>query len=169
MVAPRLIGAEISTAIDDKRVAVKITEVEAYGGLSDPASHAYRSRTARNDPMFRAPGTIYVYLSYGIHWCVNLVAGPENVPHAVLIRGGTVVDGAQTVVERRGRTDHLADGPGKLCQALAIDGSMSGSRLQDGPVSFALPAHEVLAVKATPRVGISKAKDRLWRFVEDTA
>ena len=155
--------------MDDRRVAVKITEVEAYGGLDDPASHAYRSRTARNDPMYRAPGTIYVYLSYGVHWCVNVVVGPENVPHAVLIRGGTVVDGVETAVERRSRTDHLVDGPGKLCQALAIDGSMSGSRLQDGPISLTLQAHEIRTVKATPRVGISKAKGRLWRFVADTA
>ena len=115
--------------------------------------------------MYGAPGTIYVYLSYGIHWCANVVVGPVGTPHAVLMRGGEVVDGIETVIKRRGRTDHLADGPGKLCQALAIDGSMSGSRLGDGPIELSLPDKVSRVITATPRVGISKAKDRLWRFM----
>jgi DNA-3-methyladenine glycosylase len=115
--------------------------------------------------MFGPSGTVYVYRSYGIHWCVNIVVGVEDVAQAVLIRGGTVTRGLDTAVRRRGRSDHVADGPGKLTQALAIDGSMSGSQLGDGPIGLQLHDGEPLSHVTTPRIGISKAKDRPWRFV----
>jgi len=160
----RLLGAEISTAVHARRVTITITEVEAYGGADDPASHASGSRTDRNEPMFGPAGTLYVYRSYGIHWCVNLVTGEEGDPQAILIRGGTVIEGIETAIERRGRSDHLADGPGKLCQALGIDGSLSDKRLGPDSVDVVLAAVPVGYI-ATPRVGIAKAVDRPWRFV----
>ena len=164
VVAARLLGAEISTTVRARRVAITVTEVEAYGGAGDPASHASGSRTARNEPMFGPAGTLYVYRAYGIHWCVNLVTGKEGDPQAILIRGGAVIEGADTAIERRGRSDHLADGPGKLCQALGIDGSLSGRRVGPDSVSVMLATAPIDYI-ATPRVGITKALDRPWRFV----
>ena len=131
----------------------------------DPASHASTSRTERNEPMFGPAGTLYVYRAYGIHWCVNIVTGGADDPQAVLIRGGIVSKGTTLATTRRGRTDHLADGPGKLCQALGIDGSMSGSLIGSGPVSVALSLRQP-DYETTPRIGISKAMERPWRFVE---
>jgi DNA-3-methyladenine glycosylase len=154
--------------IEGDLVEIRIEEVEAYCGADDPASHAYRGRTDRTAPMFGPPGTVYVYRSYGIHWCVNIVVGAEDVAQAVLIRGGKVTRGIETAVERRGRSDHVADGPGKLTQALAIDGSMSGTELGDGPITLRLGEGSPLQHVTTPRIGISKATDRPWRFVTDS-
>ena len=147
-------------------VAIRLTDVEAYGGGDDPASHAYRSRTDSNAPMWGPAGTIYVYLSYGIHWCANIVTGPRGHPSAVLLRGGDVVDGRAAAIERRGRVDHLADGPGKLSQTLGLDGSASGTTLTDGPLTISHPFGSVVDVAKTPRIGISHATEVLWRFVE---
>ncbi len=141
-----------------------LTEVEAYGGADDPASHAYRGRTRRNAPMFGRPGTLYVYRSYGIHWCVNIVTGDLGVPQAVLLRGGTVVEGHAEAVARRGRSDHLTDGPGKLAEALAIDGATSGVSLAQSRLSIRV-ADDQTPYVATPRIGITRGTDRLWRFV----
>jgi len=151
--------------VGGETVEVTIDEVEAYCGKDDPASHAFRGRTDRTAPMFGQPGTIYVYRSYGIHWCVNIVAGAEGVAQAVLIRGGLVTKGLATAVARRGRSDHVADGPGKLSQALAIDGSMSGSEVGIGDISLQLHAGQPIPYVTTPRIGISKAKERPWRFL----
>lgn len=164
--ARQLVGAIVSTQIGGVRVAVRLTEVEAYGGQNDPASHAYRSRTARNGPMWGPPGTLYVYLSYGIHWCANIVTGAEGTPSAVLLRGGQVVDGLDVATRRRGRADHLADGPGKLAQALGVDGTFSGTELWVGPMKLEPPLGSVEDVEATQRIGISAATNVAWRFVE---
>lgn len=165
-VAPRLIGLRVRTEIDGAPTEVSLTEVEAYAGEQDPASHAFRGRTARNGAMFGPPGTLYVYRSYGLHWCMNVVTGPPGLPHAVLLRGGAPIEGEATMVRRRGRSDHLADGPGKLTQALAVTGDHDGTSMLDGPVRL-LTAERVPAgaILATPRIGISKAADRPWRFV----
>ena len=144
---------------------VELLEVEAYDGANDPASHAYRGRTTRNAPMFGRAGTIYVYRSYGIHWCMNLVTGAEGTPSAILLRGGPVVAGIDLARERRGRADHLADGPGKLCQALAVDGDASGTTINDGGIRLELPPRPITGYSATPRIGISRATDRPWRFL----
>jgi DNA-3-methyladenine glycosylase len=154
----------MSTNVAGACVEILINEVEAYAGADDPASHAFKGETARTAPMFGPPGTVYVYRSYGIHWCVNIVTG-DGEPQAVLIRGGRVTEGVDTVVMRRGRTDHLADGPGKLTQALAIDGSHSGSMVGEGTISLRLHSGTPVLHKTTPRIGISKAVDRPWRFV----
>lgn len=168
--APKLLGANLVSKIDRKPVRLRITEVEAYKGSDDPASHAYRGRTARNDSMFRAPGTLYVYRSYGIHNCANTAAGPEGVGWGILIRGGRVVEGEGIVQMRRGRQDNLTNGPGKVCQALGIDISHNGLDLLDTDSDIHLePGSPAELVMATPRIGISRAQEMAWRFVEATA
>ena len=167
--ARQLLGWRLSTELDDEPTAVIITEVEAYAGLDDPASHAYRGRTKRNGSLFAGPGTLYVYLSYGIHWCMNVVIGDLETPNAILLRGGEPVEGLETMVRRRGRADHVADGPGKLTQALGVTGDDDGEDLVSGPVRLIpadLPSNR--RVVATPRIGISKAVDWPWRFVVES-
>jgi DNA-3-methyladenine glycosylase len=167
--APRLLGAHLVSTLGGETVRVRINEVEAYKGEDDPASHAFRGRTARNGSMFQEPGTLYVYRSYGIHNCANTAAGPEGIGWGILIRGGEVVEGAGPAARRRGRRDQLANGPGKLCQALGITLEHNGTNLLDPSSSLRLEEGEYPElVMATPRVGISKAKDRPWRFVAAT-
>lgn len=164
--APRLLGAHLVSRVDGEEVRVRIDEVEAYKGDEDPASHAYRGETARNGSMFRNPGTLYVYRSYGIHNCANAAAGPEGVGWGILIRGGEVVDGEQAAVRRRGRRTDLANGPGKLCEALGITLDHDGTDLLDPTSVVSLEEGEPPEiVMATPRVGVSEAKDLAWRFV----
>ena len=139
--------------------------MEAYAGLDDPASHAYRGRTKRNGALFEGPGTLYVYRSYGIHWCMNVVVGDEETPNAVLLRGGEPVEGQATMVRRRARDDHVADGPGKLTQALGVTGVDDGSDLSAGPVRLIPDEAPGRRVVETPRIGISKAVDWPWRFI----
>ena len=169
-VARRLLGCRLSTAFDGAPTTVVIDEVEAYGGADDPASHAYRGHTKRNTSMFAAAGTLYVYRSYGVHWCANIVTGPEYEPSAVLLRGGVAVAGADVMQARRGRHDHVTDGPGKLCTALGITGQDDGTSVADGPVrliSGAIPPGAVIV--AGPRIGISREIDRPWRFIARSA
>lgn len=167
--APRLLGAFLVSDVGGKSVKARITEVEAYKGSDDPASHAYRGRTSRNGSMFERPGTLYVYRSYGIHWCANVAAGPEGVGWGILFRGGEIVDGLGVARSRRGRDQDLANGPGKLTQALGVDHSHDGTYLFDGASSIRLePGLPPALMMATPRVGISRAIDRPWRFVAVT-
>lgn len=165
--APRLLGRRLETRIGGVVTAVALTEVEAYMGEDDPASHAFRGRTPRNGAMFGAPGSLYVYRSYGIHWCMNVTCGPEGVAMAVLLRGGVILEGKNEIERRRGRSDHLTDGPGKLCQALGVTGDHDGTSVLEGPIRL---GERVLVgeVVTTPRIGISKAVDRPWRFVLKT-
>lgn len=167
--APLLLGSYLVSEVGGHLVRLRITEVEAYKGSDDPASHAFRGESRRNQSMFGRPGTLYVYRSYGIHHCANTSAGPEGVGWGILIRGGEVAEGEAVVRERRLRHDELTNGPGKICQALAIDGTHDGTdllapesvvRLEPGP-----PPELALSL---PRVGISKATDRPWRFVAAT-
>ena len=164
--APRLLGAHIVSRVGGGEVRLRINEVEAYKGEDDPASHAYRGETTRNASMFRRPGTLYVYRSYGIHNCANAAAGPEGVGWGILIRGGEIVDGRGLAVKRRGRETDLADGPGKLCQALGITLDLNGTDLlADDSVVRLEDGEPPVMVMATPRVGISQARDVPWRFV----
>ena len=137
-VAPRLLGATLTYG----GVTVRLTEVEAYDGQGDPGSHAYRGMTPRNEVMFGPPGHLYVYFTYGMHHCCNVVCGAEGQPSAVLLRAGEVVDGLETARARRGRsTDRdLARGPGRLCQALGIDLSDNGIDLAATPASRTIPS-----------------------------
>jgi DNA-3-methyladenine glycosylase len=167
--APLLLGSVLVSEVGGHTVKARITEVEAYKGSDDPASHAFRGRTGRNGSMFERPGTLYVYRSYGIHWCANVAAGPEGIGWGILFRAGDIIDGVGVARRRRGRDDNLANGPGKLTQALAVDHSHDGTYLLDGngPVMIE-PGLPPELVMATPRVGISTAVDRPWRFVAVT-
>jgi DNA-3-methyladenine glycosylase len=136
--APALLGATIA----GRGVALRITEVEAYSGASDPGSHGHRGPTPRNRHLFGAPGTLYAYRSYGIHTCVNVVSGPEGTSSGSLLRGAEVVDGIETARRRRGASVAdvaLARGPGNLGGALgAVLGTDDGTSLLDGSGPFVL-------------------------------
>ena len=164
--APTLLGSSLVSELGGSTVRVRITEVEAYKGSDDPASHAYRGRNRRNGSMFERPGTLYVYRSYGIHHCANTAAGPEGVGWGILIRGGVVVDGEGVAARRRGGRTDLADGPGKVCQALGIDSGLDGSNLLEGaPPIWLETGQRPELVISTPRIGISRARELPWRFV----
>ena len=142
-----------------------IVEVERYQ-QDDPASHSYAGVTERTAPMFGRPGRLYVYRSYGIHWCANLVAEPEGSGAAVLLRAIEPRWGLDVMRRRRGRSEdrELCSGPGKLAQALGLDGSDTGaSALGDGRVELRR-GERGLAMARGPRVGISKAVERPWRY-----
>jgi DNA-3-methyladenine glycosylase len=153
-------------------VAVRLTEVEAYGGVAaDPASHAHRGRTARNAVMFGPPGHLYAYFTYGMHWCLNVVCGADGEAAAVLLRAGEVVGGAAAARARRpgAATDReLARGPARLAVALGLDGRANGSYLLDGtgPATLAAAPEPADAgrVRSGPRVGVAGGHDTPWRF-----
>jgi DNA-3-methyladenine glycosylase len=160
-VAPDLIGATL--LVDG--VGGRIVELEAYD-QQDPASHGYRGRTARNAAMFGPSGHAYVYRSYGIHWCVNLVCGGEGVPEAVLIRALEPTHGVDLQQSRRGVEDlrALCSGPGKLCQALGITGEHDGLALDLPP--FRIEARvEIPEIVTGPRIGITRATELSWRYM----
>jgi DNA-3-methyladenine glycosylase len=159
------LGCIFLSRLDGEEAAIAITEVEAYEP-EDPASHSYRGRTARNRSMFGPPGSLYVYRSYGIHWCANVVTGAEGFGSAVLIRSGDPIRGEDVMQRRRGRATDLSNGPGKLCQALAITGIHDGlDLLASGDIGLMIG--KSVGWRATPRIGISRATDRYWRFVAE--
>jgi DNA-3-methyladenine glycosylase len=159
--APRLLGSVLRHG----EVAVRISEVEAYDGANDPGSHSYTGPTKRNSVMFGPPGRLYVYFTYGMHYCCNVVVGPEGDPSAVLLRAGEVVVGTDVARSRRsGRDRDLARGPARLCQALGIDLTLNGADLSCGPVTLELGEGPTGPVRTGPRVGLRKAADRPWRF-----
>lgn len=147
-------------------VAVRITDVEAYGGIDDPASHAV-TRTPRSEIMYGPPWRLYVYRSYGMHLCANVVTGPTDRAAAVLVRAGEVVDGIELARERRPGVDdvRLARGPGNLARALGLTIDDLGTDLLGSEgVRLGPEPHVAPAISAGPRVGVSKAADVLWRF-----
>ncbi len=159
-VAPALLGAHVSA----HGVTVRLTEVEAYAGTRDPGSHAYRGPTPRTEVMFGPPGHLYVYFSYGMHWCCNVVCGPDGEASAVLLRAGEVVGGMELARTRRdaGRSRphparDLARGPARLASALGLDRAEDGADLldPDGPVSLEVLEQHDLPVRSGPRVGVS--------------
>lgn len=162
-VAPLLLGAVVRAG----DVAVRLTEVEAYAGEDDPGSHAGRGSTPRSAVMFGPSGVLYVYLTYGMHFCANVVCGPEGTASAVLLRAGEVIDGIDLARERRGtKVDReLARGPGKLCSVLGIRLKDNRGDLTAGPVTLT-PGEPVdpALVSTGPRVGLRLAADRPWRF-----
>jgi DNA-3-methyladenine glycosylase len=170
-VAPRLLGAELITGHGDARVSVRLTEVEAYEGESDPGSHAGRGRTRRNEVMYGRGGLLYCYLSHGLHTCVNVVTGPSGVAGAVLLRAGEVVDGLDLAQQRRpaaARTADLARGPGRLGAVLGLTLDDYGTDLLDPASNCRLlirkRAVPIPRISSGPRVGLRLAADRVWRF-----
>jgi DNA-3-methyladenine glycosylase len=194
-VAPDLLGVVIEHQTADGLVAVELTEVEAYAGASDPASHAYRGRTPRNAVMFGPPGHAYVYFTYGMHFCVNLVCLGHGSASAVLLRAGAVVEGEELARARRTRRTavvpyrDLARGPARLCQALDIDRSLDGADVcvPGSPLRVRWPDASTTArsagnlltrgdgprrapggkISSGPRVGVSAAAEVAWRFWSD--
>jgi DNA-3-methyladenine glycosylase len=159
-VAPELIGATLLV----EGVGGTIVEVEAYDH-EDPAAHGYHGRTARNASMFGPPGHAYVYRSYGIHWCLNFVCEAEGLASAVLIRALEPTEGLDLMRGRRGLDNPrlLCSGPGRLCQALGITGEHDGLPLDRAPFRVHARAREAEVVTG-PRIGITQAADRDWRY-----
>jgi DNA-3-methyladenine glycosylase len=173
-VAPTLLGCWVVTDRPAGRVALRLTEVEAYAGDgTDPAAHSHRGPTPRAAVMFGPPGRLYVYFSYGVHWCANVVVGAEGQGSAVLLRAGDVVVGEELAASRRpsARTPRdLARGPARLTQALAIGPDDKDADLLDPSSSVRLHRGEPPAdVSAGPRVGISVATDLPWRYWDSEA
>jgi DNA-3-methyladenine glycosylase len=183
--APELLGCVVEHETPEGLVAVALTEVEAYAGTRDPASHAYRGRTERNDVMFGPPGHAYVYFTYGMHFCVNLVCMPPGVASAVLLRAGRVIAGTGLARARRTPRSRarqaerdLARGPARLCQALGIDRSLNGVDVCDPASPLRLSrgkadgsrggatgrSGERLVVNTGPRVGVREGAEVPWRF-----
>ena len=156
--------------------AGRIVEVEAYRGADDPGSHGFRNKTKRNATMFGPPGRLYVYFTYGMHWCANVVAETDGVAAAVLLRALTPLDGLDAMYAARGpaarRDRDLCSGPAKLAQALGIDGALDGANLLTGERDVAIvddgqPPPEDPVV--TTRIGLTGGADLPWRFhVEGT-
>jgi DNA-3-methyladenine glycosylase len=188
-VAPTLLGRVIRSTSPEGTVAVRITEVEAYDGPNDPGSHAYRGPTARTEIMFGPPGFLYVYFTYGMHFCMNVVVAPDGKPSAVLLRAGEVIEGIDLARARRGQPPtqkaafnqvkagpivkqrvnpdrDLARGPARLCVALGIGREGNGVDLlaKDSPIQL-LDGPGFDGEPATgPRVGLREAADNPWRF-----
>lgn len=161
-VAPELLGSVVRC----NGVAIRLSEVEAYSGLEDPASHAYRGPTPRTEVMFGPPGRVYVYFVYGMHWAVNLVCHPDGQAGAVLLRAGEVVEGIEAARSRRGAdlpVHRLARGPGNLASSLGVRGEVSGTTLWDGPLTWS-PAPAAHPHETGPRVGVAAAQDVVARF-----
>ncbi|WP_045875631.1 DNA-3-methyladenine glycosylase [Pseudofrankia sp. DC12] len=163
-VARDLLGATVR----HRSVCVRLTEVEAYMGLDDPASHAARGPTPRSAVMFGPPGHAYVYFVYGMHWCLNLVCEPAGTPSAVLVRAGEVVAGLDLARQRAPLlTDRdLARGPGRLARVLGADGRLTGSPVTGGGPLLVERGSEVddAQVRTGPRIGLRVAVERPWRF-----
>jgi DNA-3-methyladenine glycosylase len=157
-VAPELLGCTVTA----NGVTVRLTEVEAYRE-DDPASHSFRGETKRTAVMFGPPGFLYVYFTYGMHYCANLVCGPDGSGAAVLLRAGEVVEGVEAARERRGANisdRDLARGPARLAQALGWDREDDGRDM----IGAVHRGDGAAAVSAGPRTGITKAADTAWRF-----
>ncbi|HEX3273299.1 MAG TPA: DNA-3-methyladenine glycosylase [Gemmatimonadales bacterium] len=169
LVARELIGTEVVSALQGRLTVGRIVETEAYLGYDDPASHGYRHRRhAQNEALYGPAGSWYVYLSYGMHWCANLVCGSRGHASAVLLRALEPVAGLEIMRERRGgATDRLlCSGPGRLCQALAMTKDQDGEVMRRSGVTVrAGPEPRPARVVAAARIGITKAADWPLRFV----
>lgn len=162
-VAPLLLGCILEREIDGKTIRAKIVETEAYD-QSDAASHSFKGKTKRTDVMFGEPGCLYVYFTYGMHYCCNVVTGEKGVGAAVLIRAVEPLEGEEFMQELRMVSGkNLTNGPAKLCQALSIGKSLNGHNLKQSPLRL-LIQKPVKEITQTKRIGISQAKDVEWRF-----
>ena len=170
LVAPDLLGRTLVSDLPDGTVELRITEVEAYSGSADPAAHSYRGMTARNAVMFGEPGHVYVYFTYGMHFCANLVTGPGTTASGVLLRAGEIRSGHELARRRRPSSRTAADlarGPARLASALGFDRALNGvDACSPGTPARILPGTppEAASVSAGPRTGVSSAADIPWRF-----
>ncbi|MER8017736.1 DNA-3-methyladenine glycosylase [Streptomyces griseoluteus] len=171
-VAPDLLGRLVVRTTPDGPISLRLTEVEAYDGPNDPGSHAYRGRTPRNEVMFGPPGHVYVYFTYGMWHCMNLVCGPEGTASGVLLRAGEIVEGAELTRERRvsARNDkELAKGPARLATALDVDRSLDGTdACAAGDTAIRVLAGTPVPpeqVRSGPRTGVAgDGGVHPWRF-----
>jgi DNA-3-methyladenine glycosylase len=168
VVARALLGRLVVRETRATRLVGRIVEVEAYGGARDPASHAFRGPTARNRTMFGPPGHAYVYFTYGMHHCLNVVTGNGGVASAVLIRALEPIAGLAAMARRRGTVarERLARGPGCVARALGLTGVHDGADLTRGPLwlSARPPRRGGRRIASGPRIGIRRAVRRPWRF-----
>ena len=166
VVAPRLLGCELVRELDGEMLRARIVEVEAYA-QTDAASHSYRGQTPRTDVMFGPAGHLYVYFTYGMHYCCNIVTGPVGHGSAVLIRAVEPLEGLEVMRQRRHGLDdvQLTNGPAKFCQAFGIDKTLNGHDLQGGELRLEIkPPVAQTDIIQTTRIGISRAQDVPWRF-----
>jgi DNA-3-methyladenine glycosylase len=166
-VAKDLLGKHLVRVQGRNRMEGKIVEVEAYRGLDDPASHAFRGPTPRNAPMFGKPGHAYIYFTYGNHYCLNITTQDVGTPGAVLIRAMQPLEGLAEMRRLRPNMpdSNLTNGPGKLTKALGIDKSLNEVDMTKRGILFVTESDEaIFDVAKSARVGISKGRDRLWRF-----
>ena len=172
-VARDLLGCVLVSDLGDGRVSGRIVEVEAYGGERDPASHARPGRTARNASMYGPPGHAYVYFTYGMHHCANVVVEAEGRPSAVLIRALEPRTGLLRMARRRRTADprRLVNGPGNVAEALGLDRAHDGVDLTRGPlwISSVRPVVDDERIAASRRIGIRHAVERPWRFTLERA
>lgn len=164
--AQRLLGCILEREIDGELIRVRIVEAEAYD-QTDAASHSYNGQTARTKTMFGPAGRLYVYFTYGMHFCCNVVVGDVGYGSAVLIRAVEPLNGYELLSRRRGgKMDvQLTNGPAKLCQALGIDLTMNGHDLRKSPLRLMVqPKLSSKNITTTTRIGINTAKDVLWRY-----
>ncbi len=165
-VAPRLLGCLLEREIDGQKLLGRIVETEAYD-QTDAASHSYKGRTPRTDVMFGPSGHLYVYFTYGMHYCMNVVCGPEGIGSAVLIRAIEPLEGEEVMSDNRGGKSgvEISNGPAKLCQALGLNKTYNGHDLHNAPLKLIpqpeLPQNDIVQ---TTRIGISQAKTKPWRF-----
>ena len=164
-VAPKLLGCQLVRQVGDVEMRVMIVETESYD-QTDAASHSYNGQTPRTDVMFGPSGHLYVYFTYGMHYCCNVVTGSAGEGQGVLIRAAMPIDGEQYMEKRRRRSGlELTNGPAKLCQALGIDRQLNGHNLHHSPLRLeaGMPL-EATSIVTTTRIGISRAKDEPRRF-----
>jgi DNA-3-methyladenine glycosylase len=165
-VARELLGCVLVRRIGRRTLSGKIVEVEAYRGSDDPASHSYRGATKRSSIMFGEAGHVYVFFSYGNHWCLNFTTEAEGQPGAVLIRALEPVEGVGSMKKSRGVSEvgSLTNGPGKLTKALSIDSGFNGEDAVTSRRLFVLSGGEPVVVKSSARIGISKGREHKWRY-----
>ena len=165
-VAQGLLGCLLVRRIGRRTVSGRIVEVEAYRGSDDPASHSYRGPTKRSSIMFGEAGHVYVFFSYGNHWLLNFTTEAEGQPGAVLVRALEPRAGVEEMARNRGVAElgRLTDGPGKLTKALSIDGAFNGEDLVRSRRLYVLGREGPVRARASARIGISKGRERLWRY-----
>ncbi|MDE1858354.1 MAG: DNA-3-methyladenine glycosylase [Thaumarchaeota archaeon] len=168
-VARDLVGCRLVRVLDGWRLSGTIVETEAYRGARDPASHAYRGRTPRNEVMFGPAGHAYVYFTMGMHYCLNATTEPGGTPAAVLLRAVEPLEGVGPMAANRGVGDlrKLAAGPGNLTKALAVDGALNGEDMVKSSRLFFEEGTSPGPVWASTRVGVSAGQTRRWRFYVD--